>query len=234
MEFIQNPWKQGNVGPCCIEWVGITSIRLLGMLIDNNYAGGCFWAVLGNLPLVESLGIRFFEWSKKFTSIGAISIYQKNPDLIWVGNWWAESENSLTMGGEVYRSLDGRKNWGIWGDWKKTKAIHRIIIHPEDPNTVFVGAIGCPLGRAKKDRGVYKTYRWRENLEEDSIRRCQNSVVVRWSWILIILIKSFVNIVAASSYPTFLNQGRTFFRIYLTLWMVWKLEKARRIKKRNP
>ena len=37
-----------------------------------------------------------------------------------------------------------------------TKNIHRIIIHPEDHQTVWIGAIGTAWGDSP-DRGVYKT-----------------------------------------------------------------------------
>ncbi|MDN3203560.1 WD40/YVTN/BNR-like repeat-containing protein [Algoriphagus sediminis] len=88
-------------------------------------------------------------------SIGSISIYQKNPNIIWVGTGEGNPRNSLTMGYGVYRSLDAGKTWQLMG-LEKTRAIHRIIVHPDDPNTVFVGAIGSPWGE-QEERGVYKT-----------------------------------------------------------------------------
>ncbi|MFC3881517.1 hypothetical protein ACFOSV_15085 [Algoriphagus namhaensis] len=88
-------------------------------------------------------------------SIGAISIYQKNPNIIWVGTGEGNPRNSLTMGYGVYRSLDEGETWELMG-LEKTRAIHRIIVHPDDPNTVFVGAIGSPWGE-QEERGLYKT-----------------------------------------------------------------------------
>ncbi len=93
--------------------------------------------------------------NEKVHSIGAISIYQKNPNIIWVGTGEGNPRNSLNMGYGVYRSMDAGKTWQQMG-LEKTRAIHRIIVHPDDPNTVFVGAIGSPWG-TQEDRGVYKT-----------------------------------------------------------------------------
>jgi len=88
-------------------------------------------------------------------SIGDLAIYQQNTDVIWVGTGEGNPRNSQSSGGGVYRSLDGGKSWELMG-LESTRNIHRIVIHPENPEVVYVGAQGTAWGDTP-DRGVYKT-----------------------------------------------------------------------------
>ena len=88
-------------------------------------------------------------------SIGAVALSPLNPDLVWVGTGEGNPRNSHTSGRGIYRSLDGGNSWSFMG-LKETRNIHRILIHPRDPNTVFVAATGSAWGDSP-DRGVYKT-----------------------------------------------------------------------------
>ncbi len=111
----------------------------------------------GGLWKTESGGL---DWTPVFdeqavASIGAISIYQANPDVIWVGTGEGNPRNSVTCGYGVYRSIDGGKTWELKG-LEKTRNIHRIKVDPTNPDIVYVGAIGSPWG-PHPERGVYKT-----------------------------------------------------------------------------
>ncbi|MFZ6011861.1 MAG: VPS10 domain-containing protein [Bacteroidota bacterium] len=88
-------------------------------------------------------------------SVGAIAIQQDNPSVIWVGTGEGNPRNSLNGGYGIYKSFDGGKNWKLMG-LEKTRHIHRIIVDPKDPNTVYVAAIGSPWGE-HPERGVFKT-----------------------------------------------------------------------------
>ena len=88
-------------------------------------------------------------------SIGSIAIQQSNPDVIWAGTGEGNPRNSLNGGFGVYKSLDGGDSWKSMG-LEYTRHIHRIIIHPDNPNVLYVAAIGSPWGE-HKERGVYKT-----------------------------------------------------------------------------
>ena len=88
-------------------------------------------------------------------SIGSIAIQQSNPDVIWAGTGEGNPRNSLNGGFGIYKSLDGGDSWKSMG-LKYTRHIHRIIIHPNNPNVLYVAAIGSPWGE-HKERGVYKT-----------------------------------------------------------------------------
>ena len=88
-------------------------------------------------------------------NIGALAIQQSNPSVIWVGTGEGNPRNSLNGGYGVYRSRDAGQTWQHMG-LKETKNIHRLIVHPDDPNTVWVGAIGSPWAD-HEERGVFKT-----------------------------------------------------------------------------
>jgi photosystem II stability/assembly factor-like uncharacterized protein len=88
-------------------------------------------------------------------SIGSIAIQQSNPDVIWAGTGEGNPRNSLNGGFGIYKSLDGGDSWKSMG-LEYTRHIHRIIIHPDNPNVLYVAAIGSPWGE-HKERGVYKT-----------------------------------------------------------------------------
>lgn len=88
-------------------------------------------------------------------SIGAIAIYQKNPDIIWVATGEGNPRNSQNFGNGVYRSNDGGKSWVHLG-LENTRSIHRIFVHPDNPDICYVGVQGPAYGYTT-ERGVFKT-----------------------------------------------------------------------------
>lgn len=141
-----------NIGPAGMSG-RITAIDVVEMNPDIMYAG----SASGGIWKSESGGI---AWEPIFdeydaASIGAIDIHQKSPDIIWVGTGEGNPRNSASAGAGVYRSLDGGRSWELMG-LEGTRNIHRVIIHPDDPNTVYVGAQGNAWADTE-DRGVYKT-----------------------------------------------------------------------------
>ncbi|HKK77895.1 MAG TPA: hypothetical protein VJ953_22645 [Saprospiraceae bacterium] len=88
-------------------------------------------------------------------SIGAVTINQQNPSEIWVGTGEGNPRNSHNSGGGIYKSLDGGRTWEMMG-LEKTINIHRIIVHEDDPDVVYVGALGSIWGD-NPERGVYRT-----------------------------------------------------------------------------
>ena len=82
-------------------------------------------------------------------------INQKNPSEIWVGTGEGNPRNSQNSGGGIYKSIDAGRTWKLMG-LVGTKVIHRVLLHHDDPNIVYVGAQGSAWGPSK-DRGVYKT-----------------------------------------------------------------------------
>lgn len=88
-------------------------------------------------------------------SIGAITIDPKNPKTIWVGTGEPWTRNSVSIGDGIYRSTDGGDNWTNLG-LKESERISKILVDPNDTNTVYVCAAG-KLWSDSDERGVYKT-----------------------------------------------------------------------------
>jgi photosystem II stability/assembly factor-like uncharacterized protein len=88
-------------------------------------------------------------------SIGAIAVDPSNPDVVWVGTGEGNPRNSVSIGNGVYRSPDGGRTWTHLG-LEKTERIDRIVVHPTNPNVVWVAALGQEWGE-NPERGIYKT-----------------------------------------------------------------------------
>ncbi|MES2648732.1 MAG: hypothetical protein V4717_17785 [Bacteroidota bacterium] len=94
-------------------------------------------------------------------NIGAIAIQQSNPSIIWAGTGEGNPRNSINIGEGIYKSLDAGKTWKKMG-LEKTRNIHRILIDPTNPSTIYVAAIGNPYA-THPERGVFKTTDGGEN-----------------------------------------------------------------------
>ncbi|HEX4608904.1 MAG TPA: PDZ domain-containing protein [Urbifossiella sp.] len=88
-------------------------------------------------------------------SIGDVAVAPSDPNTVWVGTGEANPRNSVSYGDGVYKSTDGGKTFTNMG-LKASYQIGKIVIHPKDPNTVYVGALGRLWGPGG-DRGVFKT-----------------------------------------------------------------------------
>jgi photosystem II stability/assembly factor-like uncharacterized protein len=110
-----------------------------GVWISTN--GGLTWtAVFDEQPVA---------------SIGAIAINQSNPDIIWVGTGEGNTRNSTSIGGGMFKSIDGGKSWKLVG-LAKTERINRIALHPDKPEIAYAAALGTLWGE-NEERGIFKT-----------------------------------------------------------------------------
>nr|HMQ62721.1 hypothetical protein [Flavilitoribacter sp.] len=168
--------KPRNIGPAGMSG-RITAIEGLNSNPDVLYAG----AAAGGLWRSENGG---YSWTpifehEKAASIGAIALNQHNPDEIWVGTGEGNPRNSLNSGYGVYRTLDRGRSWTYMG-LGETHNIHRIIMHPDDPKTLWVAAIGSPWSE-QEARGVYKTTdggkTWKKTLFVDVKTGCADLVI---------------------------------------------------------
>ena len=98
------------------------------------------------------------------TSIGDITIAPSNNDIIWIGTGEPNIFRSSMAGSGVYKSTDAGKTWqhmGLTG----TNTIARIVIHPKNPDVVYVAASGHEWTN-NKERGIYKTVDGGKNWEK--------------------------------------------------------------------
>ena len=89
------------------------------------------------------------------SSIGDVTLDQANPNLVWVGTGEPQNRQSSPWGNGVYKSTDAGRTWRHMG-LAETKHVGRILIHPRDPDVVWVAAVG-DLWAANEERGVFRT-----------------------------------------------------------------------------
>ena len=89
------------------------------------------------------------------SSIGAVAIFQPNPDIVWVGTGEGNPRNSAGVGNGIYKSVDGGRTWSHLG-LERSERIHRVVLHPTDPDIAYLAALG-PTWSDGEERGVYKT-----------------------------------------------------------------------------
>ena len=88
-------------------------------------------------------------------SIGDIAIFQKDPNIIWVGTGESCVRNSVAWGDGVYKSTDGGKTFTNVG-LRDTHHIGEVLTHPTDPNIAYVASQGHLWGYTG-ERGLFKT-----------------------------------------------------------------------------
>lgn len=88
-------------------------------------------------------------------SLGDIALAPSNPEVVWAGTGEANTRNSVSFGDGVYKSTDGGKTWQHMG-LKDSRHISAIVIHPQNPDIVYVGALGHAFG-PNEERGVFMT-----------------------------------------------------------------------------
>lgn len=151
MELLKG-MKARNIGPGGMSG-RVTAIDVQMANPSVIYVG----TASGGLWRSENGGTNFssiFD-EESVSSIGALTIDPSNPDVIWAGTGEGNPRNSLNGGYGIYKSLDGGRSWNLMG-LEETRHIHRIIVHPSNPDVVYVGAIGSPWG-PHPQRGVYKS-----------------------------------------------------------------------------
>ncbi|MCP9235990.1 glycosyl hydrolase [Lewinella sp. JB7] len=89
-------------------------------------------------------------------SVGAVAVSRSHPRVVYVGMGEHAPRGVMTSHGDgVYKSTDGGKSWKHLG-LPETQHISRIIIHPTNPDVVYVAAQGQLFG-PNPERGVYRT-----------------------------------------------------------------------------
>ena len=91
----------------------------------------------------------------RVASMGDIAIAPGDPSQIWAGTGEEDSRNSISPGGGIFKSTDGGDSWEFKG-LKETQVIGRVVVHPLDPDIVFVAALGHIWG-SNPERGLYRT-----------------------------------------------------------------------------
>jgi photosystem II stability/assembly factor-like uncharacterized protein len=141
---------------------------------------------------------------QRVVSMGALAIAPSDTNVVYAGTGEQNSRNSISPGGGIYKTTDGAKTWQFVG-LAETQQIGRIVVHPNDPNTVWVAALGHAWG-PNKERGLYKTTDGGKNW------RLVKFIDERTGFVDIVIHPTNPNVLWASSYqrvrgPYFLKSG---------------------------
>lgn len=147
-----NALRYRNIGP----FVGGRSLAATGVVGQPlvyyfGATGGGVWKSVngGNdwFPVSDS--------TFKSSSVGAISVATSDPNVVYVGMGETDIRGNITYGDGMYKSADAGKTWKHIG-LKETVSIAHIAVHPQNPDVLFVAALGNHWG-PNKERGVYRS-----------------------------------------------------------------------------
>ena len=169
-----HPVKWRNIGP----FRGGRSVTATGVSNDplTYYMG----TTGGGLWKTSDAGHNWFNISDGFFktgSVGAVAVSTSDPNIVYCGMGEHAPRGVMTSYGDgVYKSTDAGRTWTKIG-LDKTRQIARIIIHPINPDIVYVAAQGA-LNGPTPERGIYKSTdggkTWKNTLFVDNGTGCND------------------------------------------------------------
>lgn len=167
-----SPVKYRNIGP----FRGGRSVCASGVVGDPltyymGTTGGGLWKTEDAGQIWTNISDGYF----KTGSVGAVAVSESDPNIVYVGMGEHAPRGVMTSYGDgVYKSTDAGKTWkqiGLTG----TQHIARIVIHPKNPDVLWVAAQG-PLHGNGEDRGIYKStdggVNWKKVLYVNDMTGC--------------------------------------------------------------
>jgi photosystem II stability/assembly factor-like uncharacterized protein len=113
--------------------------------------GGGVWKTNDGGQYWENISDGYF----KRASVGAIAVAESDPNVIYVGMGESTIRGNVSHGDGVYRSTDGGQTWTHLG-LEDTRQIGKIRIHPQNPDLLYVAALGHAHG-PNRERGVFRS-----------------------------------------------------------------------------
>ncbi|MFI5087310.1 MAG: WD40/YVTN/BNR-like repeat-containing protein, partial [Terriglobales bacterium] len=144
-----------------MKWRGIGPYRGGRVLAVTGVPGEpntfYFGGVAGGVWKTTDAGATWKPLTDKqpFTSIGSIAVADSDHNTIYVGTGEACIRGNITYGDGVWKSVDGGKNWTHVG-LPDSRQIGAVIVHPANPNIVYVAALGHVYAPSA-ERGIYRT-----------------------------------------------------------------------------
>ncbi len=145
-----------------LRWRSIGPANMAGRVTDVEGIRGpsktfYFAAATGGIWKTTNNGTTYkplFD-NQRVISMGDLAIAPSDTLQIWAGTGEEDSRNSISPAGGIYKSTDGGETWTLMG-LEKTEHIGRVIVHPTNPDIVWVAAVGAAW-RSNPERGLYKT-----------------------------------------------------------------------------
>jgi photosystem II stability/assembly factor-like uncharacterized protein len=122
--------------------------------------GGGVWKTSDGAATWYNISDGYFQKA----SVGAIAVATSDPNVIYVGMGEATIRGNVSHGDGVYRSTDAGKTWQHMG-LSDTRHIARIRVHPQNPELVYLAALGHAYG-PNQARGVYRSTEGGKNWEQ--------------------------------------------------------------------
>ena len=143
--------KFRHVGPVGNRLTCVAGVADQPMVYYVGAASGGVWKT-------KDGGLNWFPIfdGQEVHSIGAVAVAPSNPMVVYVGTGESSIRSNVSIGDGVYKSEDGGETWEHIG-LKNSGRISRIIVHPDDPDKVYVGALGHAYS-PQRDRGVYVSH----------------------------------------------------------------------------
>ena len=113
--------------------------------------GGGVWKTTDGGVSWNNVSDGYFEWA----SVGALAVAPSDPNVIYAGMGETAIRGNVSRGDGVYKSTDAGQTWQHMG-LAETQNIGEIQVHPNDPDTVYVAALGHVWG-PNPERGVYRS-----------------------------------------------------------------------------
>jgi len=82
-------------------------------------------------------------------SIGAIDVSDSHPDVVYVGTGSAAIRSNVIIGRGIYKSVDAGRTWKLIG-LRDAGQIGSVVVHPKNPDIVWVAALGSPFGPTER------------------------------------------------------------------------------------
>ena len=154
--------KWRNIGPFR-GGRSVTSTGVVGqpMTYYMGGTGGGIWKTTDDGISWKNVSDGFFNTG----TVGALAVAESNPNIVFAGMGEHAARGVMTsMGDGIYKSTDAGKTWKHMGlDF--TRHISDVIIHPSNPDIIFVAAQGAQYG-ASEDRGIYRSKDGGQNWEK--------------------------------------------------------------------
>ncbi|HVE78224.1 MAG TPA: glycosyl hydrolase, partial [Gemmatimonadaceae bacterium] len=151
LSFRAVEWR--NIGPFRGGRVtAVAGVPSQPLLYYMGATGGGVWRTEDGGANWRNISDKFFRTG----SVGAIAVAATDPNVIYVGMGEAPIRGVASSYGDgVYKSTDAGRTWTHLG-LDATRQISKVIVHPRDPDVVWVAAQGARWGPTN-DRGIYKS-----------------------------------------------------------------------------